>query len=206
VAKIASSQAKPNGIYEVPGGVEAQFLAPLPVQSLPGVGFKTQQLLNRSGIKKIADLQAMSPDVLIRHYGAWGYHYYLAARGKDNRPVDWEESLPKSIGAETTFEKDYDDLEFLKHELTQLVMKAHRRMLANRMRTKRISLKLRYDDFRTVTRSHTLITHYKEQEKILKEVLKLFEGSYSGEIPLRLIGVSFELLTDGYWQPTLWDM
>lgn len=206
VAKIASSQNKPNGIFEIPYGFEAQFLSPLPIQRLPGVGAKTQYILNRIGIKIVADLQAMSVETLIERFGVWGYHYYLAARGEDKRPVDWEEHVPKSIGAETTFDKDSNDRHFLRKELTDLVVKAHRRLLTHQMRTKRISLKIRYEDFKTMTRSHTLFTHYNEIDKILGETLKLFEISYSGETPLRLIGVSLELLTDGYWQPTLWEM
>ena len=206
VANVASSHAKPNGIYEIPAGLEAQFLAPLPIQSLPGIGRKTQLVLNRDGFTKIADLQTSSLDVLIQRYGAWGYHHFLAAKGEDHRPVEWEERSPKSIGAETTFEKDYDDLEFLKEELTELVIKAYRRMRAHKMRTRRISIKLRDSNFKTFTRSHTLITHYSEEKKLLQETLNLFEGSYAGEMPLRLIGVSFELLTDSYWQPTLWEM
>lgn len=203
VAKIAAGKAKPNGIFEVLPGTEKAFLAPLPIQSLPGIGTKTQIVLNREGLTTIADLQKMSVDQLILQHGAWGYHYYFAARGEDNRPVDWESHAPKSIGAETTFEKDLMDVELLKEELTHLIEKAHRRLRNNKMRTKRINLKLRYSDFKTISRSCTLPTHINDLAAVREAAFALFHDHYPGHPPLRLIGISLEQLTDSYWQPSL---
>jgi DNA polymerase-4 len=203
VAKIASSNAKPNGIFEVLPGTEKAFLAPLPIQSLPGVGEKTQPQLNREGIITIADLQALSLEELIHRFGSWGYRYFFAARGEDNRPVEWESRAPKSIGAETTFEHDLAEIEDLKNELQELIEKAYRRLRAHKMRTKRISVKLRFSDFKTITRSHTLSTHINEEAAIQQAVFGLFHDSYGGGVPLRLIGISFEQLSDTYWQPLL---
>jgi len=203
VAKIASSKSKPNGLLEIIPGTEASFLAPLPIQSLPGIGEKTQMLLNRDGFYTVADLQALTLDEFSHKHGAWGYHYFFASRGEDNRPVQWEESPPKSIGAETTFEKDQVDMAFLVGELKRLIAKAHRRLRMHKMRTKRLSLKLRYSNFRTVTRSKTLITHLNDLNLIEQFAIELFEENYSGYPPLRLIGISLEQLNDSYWQPTL---
>lgn len=203
VSKIAASKAKPNGIFEVFAGSEAHFLAPMPIQAIPGIGPKTQAVLNQEGFKIIADLQALSMEEMIQQHSSWGYHYYYAVRGEDNRPVVWEDTLPKSIGAETTFEKDLSDLHVIASELEELIEKAHRRLKAHKMRTKRISLKLRYSSFKTITRSMTLPTHINDLNSIKEQSLAMLKFHYTGNPPLRLVGVSLEQLTDSYWQPTL---
>jgi len=203
VSKIAAAKAKPNGLHEVLPGDEINFLAPLPIQALPGVGSKTQIILNREGYSTIADLQNLPLDDLIRTHGAWGYYYYKACRGEDNRPIVWEDSPPKSIGAETTFEKDQFENNILIEELCELVAKAHRRLRAHKMRSKRINLKIRYNNFKTISRSQTLPTHINDLEEIQRAVIALFNIHYGGNPPLRLIGVSLEQLTDSYWQPML---
>lgn len=204
VAKIASSKAKPNGLLEIKAGSEATFLSPLLIQSIPGIGVKTQQVFNQEGIKTIADLQALPLDSLIQTYGSWGYYYYQAVRGEDKRPVKWESSNPKSIGAETTFSVDQTDMTFLAAELKELFNKTYQRLRAHKMRSKRVSIKLRYNNFKTVTRSLTLTTHSVEASFLFATVLELFYDHYQGSPPLRLVGVSLEQLTDSYWQPTFW--
>jgi DNA polymerase IV len=206
VAKIASSKSKPNGLLEVISGAEASFLAPLPIQSIPGVGTKTQYHFNREGIKTVEDLQAFSKDKLVDVYGAWGYYYYHLVRGEDNRPVHWENSPPKSIGAETTFEVDQTDLSSVAETLKLLFQKAYKRLRAHKMRSKRVSLKLKFYDFKTISRSVTLFTHSHDANVLQTAVLDLLQANYSGAPPLRLVGVSFEQLTDAYWQPTFWDI
>lgn len=203
VAKIAAGKAKPNGIFEVLPGTEETFLAPMPIQALPGIGEKTKVILNREGFNTVADMQKIPIDQLVNEHGAWGYYYYYACRGEDNRPVDWEFHLPKSIGAETTFEKDLSQLPLLMEEMKELIQKAHKRMRKHKMRTKRINLKLRYSDFTTISRSLTLPSHINEFDEIQEAVLGLFLQHYPGHPPLRLIGMSLEQLTDSYWQPTL---
>ncbi|MBA3815444.1 MAG: DNA polymerase IV [Parachlamydiaceae bacterium] len=203
ISKIAASRAKPNGVYEVLPDTEAYFLAPLPIQNLSGVGAKTQAILNREGIHFIADLQAIPLETLIDQYGSWGYHYFLSCQGKDNRPVDCEEYLPKSIGAETTFERDHNDPIVLEEELINLANRVHNRLRAHKMRCRRISLKIRFSDFKTISRSQTLSSHINSINIINKEILKLFKSHYNGWPALRLIGISLEQLTDTYWQPSL---
>ncbi len=205
ISKIAASCAKPNGLYEVPVGLESKFLGPLPIEHLPGIGAKTQITLNQQGLKYIKDLQSLGMDELIKRYGTFGYYVHLASWGKDNRPVEIDDLPPKSIGAETTFDEDQTDLEFLQKELVHIFNKAYRRLRKHSMRTRGFSLKLRYMDFKTITRSHTLETHTNEYERLLTAVLQHFKSIYPSAIPLRLIGISFEKLTDTYWQPTFWD-
>ncbi len=205
VAKIASSLAKPNGIYDVPDGMEAAILAPLPIQCIPGIGAKTQERLNKDGYKIIRDLKELSLDYLIQHYGVHGYHFYKESRGEDSRPVNWQERAPKSIGAETTFEKDVNDEATLLEHLFELTNKITARLTQHKMRARGISLKLRFSDFRTITRSHTLYTDSHNPETIYEQVLSLFKKNYVQPTPLRLIGVSLDKLNDSWWQPTFWD-
>lgn len=205
VAKIASSSAKPNGLYEIPAGKESEFLATLPIQSLPYVGGKTQIALNHDGIFSIADVQKIGMEDLILRYGARGYWLYKAANGQDNSPVVYWELPPKSVGAETTFEKDQTERDVLINTLEELTSKVCRRLNKHGMRAKTVSLKLRFSDFRTISRSHTLITHVVNPQLIVNEVVELFDYAYDYSQPLRLVGVSLENLTDNYWQPTLWN-
>jgi DNA polymerase IV len=205
VAKIASSLAKPNGVYEVPAGQEKAFLAPLPIQTLAGVGTKTQETLNRDGIQRIADIQKIDVDQLIRQYGGLGFYLHQESMGIDNRPVVWEDQPPKSIGAETTFEKDQSEKKIILGVLQELAQKAHLRLKRHQMRARGLTLKLRYSDFQTINRSHTLFSHSNKLETFFNEAVYLLEESWDEKTPLRLIGISLEKLTNGYWQPTLWD-
>lgn len=205
VAKIASSLAKPNGIYEVPQGKEAIFLAPLPIETIPGVGAKTKVYLNRDGIKTIGDVQRFTMDELINRYGIRGYHFFQEAHGKDLRPVVIEDPPPKSIGAETTFPKDLDDKEELIATLEELLHRCCKRLRGHHMRTKGVTLKLRDSAFQTITRSHGLSSETNRFENIWPTARLLFETSYYRPIPIRLIGISLDRLSSGYWQPTFWD-
>lgn len=204
IAKIASSHAKPNGLFEVPHGMEKDFLAPLPIESLPGIGVRTQAELNNDGLYKIIDLQSLGMDVLINRYGAYGYYFHLASFGKDNRPVIVDDPTPKSIGAETTFETDINDRELLLSELEPLLDKAYHRMRKHKMRARGVSLKLRFSDFKTVTRATSFENHTVHYPFLKNAAVELFDKVWPGT-PLRLIGLSFEKLTDSYWQPTFWD-
>lgn len=205
IAKIASSLGKPNGLYEIPSGKEAEFLRGLPIGCLPGIGSKTQIVLNHDGLKTIGDLQALGMEELIKRYGAYGYYFHFASFGKDSREVETEDQPPKSIGAETTFELDQAEKEVLHGELREIFEKAYRRLRHHKMRTRGFTLKLRFSDFKTITRSRTFDTHINDHDRLLKEIFAFFDHIYDGFSALRLVGVSFEKLTDGYWQPTLWD-
>lgn len=206
VAKIASSLAKPNGIYDVPAGYEKALLAPLPIQCIPGVGTKTQERLNQDGLFVIRDLAALSFDDLIFAYGAQGYHLYKESRGQDDRPVNFEERSPKSLGAETTFDKDINDGSILENYLHDLTKKVTYRLQEHKMRARAISLKLRFSDFKTITRSRTFYTDTNDFENIYKEALLLFRSNYLPLTAIRLIGISLDRLNDSWWQPTFWDL
>lgn len=206
IAKIASSIAKPNGLFEVPAGAEEEFLAPLPIENIPGIGTKTQTALNSDGIMIVKDLQHFGMDELINRYGTAGYHFYLTSRGRDNRPVESQDHSPKSLGAETTFETDQHEYNVLIATLKLLFNKAYVRMRKRGMRARGLSIKLRFSDFQTITRASTFTTHRNEHEILWNQLQNLFENTYVPDTPLRLIGMSLEKLTDQYWQPTFWDL
>lgn len=205
IAKIASSTAKPNGLYEIPHGHEAAFLATLPIGAIPGIGSKTEKILLNDNLSRISDLQKLDLHELIDRYGTRGYSFYLAAHGIDKRPVDGDYHFPKSIGAETTFEVDQSEFTLLTEALYELVQKACRRLHKHQTRARGFSLKLRYSDFRTITRSHLLFGHTNDLAIIWNEARDFFTKIYVQETPLRLIGISLEKLADTYWQPTLWE-
>jgi nucleotidyltransferase/DNA polymerase involved in DNA repair len=204
IAKIASSLAKPNGLYEVPAGHEARFLAPLPIQALPGIGSKTQAFLNQQGLKHVSDLQSQGVEELVNRYGAIGYYFSKASQGQGNDVVEIDDGSPKSVGAETTFEQDHHEEEFLLLALEELVQKAYNRLIRYKMRTRGIRLKLRFSNFHTITRSHVLNADTNDYSLLFHEAIQLFRRSFEGA-PLRLLGITFERLTDNYWQPTFWD-
>lgn len=205
VAKIAASFSKPNGFLEIQPKQEAAFLAPLPIHYLPGVGEKTEAYLKQEGFYHIQDFQKCSLQSLLDKYGGSGYNWYKAAFGNDERPVEWEDQAPKSIGAETTFDQDLSDIAIFRQTLHELCEKVLHRMEKHQMRARALSVKLRYSDFRTITRSHTFETHLNRLERIYPAAERLLTCHYDGSLPLRLIGVSLEKLNDGYWQPTFWE-
>lgn len=205
MAKIASSAHKPSGLTLIPQGEEALFLRPLPVGTIPGIGKKTALTLEADGFHTIAHLQEAGIEKLMQLYGHWGYQYYQTAFGRDDRPVQWEETAPKSIGAEVTFDQNLDDLKVIKETLGQLCHKIWRRLRENKMRARGITLKLRNAAFHTITRSATFGSHVNELQEINEKAFCLFESHCAEQLPLRLIGISLEKLTDSYWQPTFWS-
>lgn len=205
VAKIASSLAKPNGLYEILPRHESTFLATLPISAIPGIGSKTERILSDDQIHWISDLQKIGLRGLMERYGTRGYYFFLAAHGIDKDPVNGDYQFPKSIGAETTFDVDQSDIPTLLNTLEELARKAHQRMLKHKTRTRGFSLKLRYSDFRTITRSHLLFAQTNRFEIIWEAIRDYFFKIYTPHTPIRLIGITFEKLAEEYWQPTLWD-
>ena len=170
---------------------------------MPGVGAKTREILESRGFHTIGDFQKLPLDQVIQGYGMRGYALFLSAYGKDNRPVDSDEHAAKSIGAETTFDRDQKDMAFLKESLTALTKRVSNQLVKNKTHTRAICLKLRDHHFRTITRSRVLFADTQDEKTINKAFLDLFEENYRGEVPLRLIGVSLKKLAGQYWQPTL---
>jgi DNA polymerase-4 len=154
VAKVASDLEKPDGLVVVEPGREAEFLAPLPIERLWGVGKVTAKELAALGISTIGQLQRVAPAALVARLGPHGPDLLALAVGRDARPVE-PFSPPKSMGAETTFERDCRDPARLEETLRFQAERVARELRADGLAACRVTLKLRWADFRTLTRSHT---------------------------------------------------
>ena len=155
IAKIASDMDKPDGLVEVAAGDELGFLSPLPVGRLPCVGHKTGEALRRMGVSTVGDLARLSESMLNARFGVIGGVLYRFARGIDGREVTPPQAA-KSISRETTFNRDTLDIEFLKATLRYLSERVGADLRRHGRRARCVTLKLRYADFETITRSQTL--------------------------------------------------
>jgi DNA polymerase-4 len=198
LAKIASDAAKPNGMLWIPPGQEASFLAPLPVRKIPGVGEKTEARLLQFGIHRIGDLARVEEAFLEKTLGKWGLALAGKAHGLDaggyfDHEVA-EDSDPKSISHEHTFGEDSADADLLEATLARLSQMVARRVREHELHTRTISIKLRYSDFTTLTRAHTLDSATQIDLEIIEHSRLLFRKAWNGS-PVRLLGVQASSLT-----------
>jgi len=193
VAKVASDQAKPNGVLWVLPGEEARFLAPLDVRKIPGVGKVTEKNLEAWGIRKVGDLAALDEAFLREHFGQWG----LALAGK-SRGLDaggWfdgevgEDSDPKSISHEFTFNEDTADTDLLESTLARLSEMVGRRLREHSLHARTVQLKLRYSDFTTITRAQSLDHATQLDTEIFDKARALFRANRKANAKVRLLGV-----------------
>jgi DNA polymerase IV len=154
IAKIASDLRKPNALVVVPPGTEADFLAPLPISRLWGIGPVSAEKLTTRGINTIAELRKLDEHLLTTLLGSVGGRVYQLARGLDERPVVANREA-KSISKETTFETDVADREMLEAWLVHLAEEVGVRLRSHHLKGRTIHLKLRYSNFETITRSVT---------------------------------------------------
>ena len=194
VAKLASKQCKPDGLLVVPAGEVVDFLHPLPVSALWGVGERTEQALVRLGIRTVGDLARVPPSTLQRELGqAVGAHLAALAWGRDERPVTAH--VPdKSIGNEETFATDVDDPDVIKRELLRLSERVAARMRKAGHVGRTVSVKLRRADFTTISRSRTLREPTDVAQVIYATACELFEAAGLERVRLRLVGVRMENL------------
>jgi DNA polymerase-4 len=196
MAKIASGMAKPNGLLRILPGYEAAFLAPLPIGRIPGIGPKSGEEFKRMGIHTVRDLAQLPLELLEEVYGEWGHRLYEKARGISHSPVLKRDDT-RSISRETTLEEDSTDPAFLESTLSWLVEKAASQLREEGLRARCVSLKLRYSDFKTVTRSHTLNEAACEDHIIFDTVVGLFRKLFTRRTRVRLVGVALTSLTSG---------
>jgi DNA polymerase IV len=201
VAKVASDQAKPHGLLWVPAGVEEEFLAPLPVRRIPGIGKVTEAGLKSLGIETVGQLAAISAEQLDRTFGEWGAALYRKARGQDAYEfvIDAE---PKSISHNRTFGADTADRELVGSTLSWLCQKAGKRLRDAGLRARTVTLTLRYAGFHTVTRARTLREASNLDSDFLATIRSLFEANWTGK-DLRLVGVELSGFTHGSGQMSL---
>ena len=206
MAKIASAYCKPNGMLWIAPGSEQRFLTPLPIKCIPGIGPKGVAQLNRIGVQTAGDLACLPLELLEELYGKWGTSIYRKARGISKNPVIAETEDPRSISRETTLNTDSIDLLFLESTLSYLTEKSAAQLRVSKLFAKTITLKLRYSNFKTVTRSQTLSSPTAADYELFKTARKLFRNTFNGKIRIRLIGVSLTSLTaHPYHQESLFD-
>jgi len=205
VAKLASGRAKPDGMLVIPAGETLAFLHPLPVSFLWGVGATTEESLTKRGFRTIGDVARAPVPVLQRVVGdAAAHKLHELANGIDARRVTpgMEE---KSVGHEVTFEVDISDAELLRRELLRQADAVAVRLRAGGWVGRTIVLKLRYSDFRTITRSRTITDPTNLGRRIYEEVRAIYDLLGAHE-PVRLIGVRVEHLEPaGGQRLSLWD-
>jgi len=204
VAKVASDYQKPGGFTVVPAGQEADFLAPLPVEKLPGIGPALLEQLRDRGVATVGDLAQVPAHLLRLSFGEWGEELAHRARGEDVRRVSPQEEV-KSISREHTFDEDVSDPRLLESTLIALTEDVCRRLRAAQLEARTVTVKIRYSDFVTHTCSHTLPRSMDVDEVFFAEVLALFRQGRRRRYRLRLVGVGLSNLVPRAWQDDLFD-
>jgi DNA polymerase-4 len=192
VAKMASARAKPDGLLVVPRAETIAFLHPLPVGALWGVGERTEATLARLGLRTVGDIAATPTPVLERELGgAAGRQLAALAAGRDDRPVTPDRG-EASIGHEHTFDDDVRDVEMLRRELLAGAARVAARLRGAGLAARTVSIKVRFADFRTVTRARTLPEATDVGQPVYAAASALLDGLGLGARRVRLIGVRVE--------------
>jgi DNA polymerase-4 len=193
VAKVACETGKPNGLVVVAPGTEAAFLSGLPVQRLPGIGPRTAERLNAEGFTTLGQIASAPVNRLTALMGPWGGVLQRRAQGQDQSPVHTDRET-KSISAETTFPSDIGQLEplagYLQHMAAEVAESARRQELVART----VTLKLRFADFTTITRSMSRPSATASAEAVLETARRLLEANWAPGQAVRLIGVGLSNL------------
>jgi DNA polymerase-4 len=206
VAKVASDAGKPDGLVIVPTGEEASFLAPMPVRALWGVGPKTEIQLTRLGIRTIGDLARLDDSAAERLLGSRGRYMRDLARGVDDAPVVTQHER-KSVGAETTFAQDLADGPELRSELTRIARNVAERLRRAGVGGQTVAIKLRYADFRTITRRSSLRAPVDTAAEIEAVASRLLDAESQAGDRFRLLGIQCSKLAGAgeAMQGVLWD-
>ncbi len=204
VAKIASDFSKPDGLLEITAEKLLNFLHPLPIEKLWGVGPKTKEALNRFGIKTVGDLARYPAESLIENFGEHGRHLLALAHGIDNREVVDSDEI-KSVSHEHTFDKDTNNKEEISRVLLELTEKVSRRLRKDDLKGKTVTLKVRLKGFKTYTRAVTLKQRTNLVDDIYKEVKALLDGFFKPGHFIRLVGVRVSHFEDAYVQDSLFE-
>jgi DNA polymerase-4 len=203
VSKIATGLAKPNNQLQVPYGHEKAFLAPLSVRKIPMVGEKTHNKLISLGVRKIQTLQEMSVDLMERAFGQNGVTIWNKANGIDHSPVV-QYSERKSISTERTFDRDTIDVVKLKGIITAMAENLAFQLRRGEKLTACVTMKIRYSDFNTYTMQRR-IPYTAADHVLMPLALELFDKLYNKRLLVRLIGVRFSHLVQGFHQINMFD-
>lgn len=195
LAKLASGMKKPDGLTFIDPLTVIDVLDPLKVSDLYGIGKSTTQKMNDLGIETCHDLRQWEEAALVRRFGKMGKWYYKICRGEDDRPVVPDRKV-KSVSVEDTFGEDQLDIKFLHSKIEELASSLHRRLQKRSLEGKTITLKVKYGDFQSITRSATG-KEYTNQPKELSRVAKLLlKKTDAGAKPIRLLGLGISNFPD----------
>lgn len=203
MAKIATNEAKPNGYLQIPFGKEKEFLAPLPVNKIPGVGDHTHEILKSIGIITIRDVSERTPEELEERLGKWGIDLWYKSQGIHNSDVSQYHEA-KSVSSENTFDENKTDIRFLKGELVRLTEKIAFELRQDAQVAGCVAVKIRYHDFETTSRQ-TTVPYTCADDEIIPVVKELFDKLYRKGVPVRLLGVRLSELTNDAIQTNLFD-
>jgi DNA polymerase-4 len=203
ISKMATNEAKPNGFLEIPHGKEKEFLWPLGIEKINGVGKQTELQLKSFGLYTIEDIAKTPVELMERYAGKWGEVLWHKAQGIGNVEVvtDWEQ---KSMSHENTFDKDYNDVAFLHAELVRLTEKTAYSLREDEKLTGCVTVKIRYSDFETMTRQE-VIDYTALDDQLIEKVKDIFNKGYEKGRPVRLLGVRFSHMIPFTMQMSLFD-
>lgn len=189
LAKLASDLEKPDGFTVIRQEEAMEFLKPLPIRKLWGVGPKTEKELNRMGIYTIGDLQDYDIKVLVDRFGKKGRELSYFSKGIDNRPVEIDITT-QSIGEEETFKEDISNVEILDHKLKEYSLNLSHKLELKGYLTKTITVKIKYENFSTETRSSTLYIPTDDYLAIYNVSSSLLKNKFSFDKKVRLLGLT----------------
>ncbi|MBN8672950.1 MAG: DNA polymerase IV [Chitinophagales bacterium] len=203
ISKMATNEAKPNGFLEIPHGKEMDFLWPLGIEKINGVGKQTEQQLKNFGIYTIEDIAKTPVELMEKYAGKWGESLWHKAHGIGSAEIttDWEQ---KSMSHENTFDTDYTDVSFLHKELVRLTEKTAYSLREDEKLTGCVTVKIRYSDFETTSRQET-VDYTALDDVLIAKVKDLFNKSYQQGRPVRLLGVRFSQMIPFTMQMSLFD-
>ncbi|WP_053957531.1 DNA polymerase IV [Inediibacterium massiliense] len=188
LAKLASDYEKPNGFTIIKKDEIEKFLGPLPIRKLWGVGPKTEKELHKLGLYHIEDILRYNPQILKKKFGKKGLELFQYAKGKDDRSVE-NKNRTKSIGEESTLKKDTRDLKILKEFIKNHCKQIEDRLNNKKLTVRTITLKIKYEDFTSITRSQTLPHYTNTYEELYQVSEMMLVKKISFEKKIRLIGV-----------------
>ncbi len=189
LAKIASDFNKPDGITVIPPEMAEDFIDRLPIGKFFGVGQSTEARMHALGVRTGADLRRLEISELLRHFGKAGRFFYAIARGRDDRPV-MPDRIRKSLGKETTLAEDIDDPDRMLDILGEIARKLEDLVRSHEIQARTVVLKVKYADFRTITRSATFSAPVETAEAIMTHIADLLSKTAAGRKKVRLLGIT----------------
>ncbi len=194
VAKVASDFKKPDGLTVVPPEKVLEFIRPLPVRRIPGIGPVSEAHMAQLGIRTVADLSEKSREWLDEHFGSFGEYLWDIARGIDEREVTpvWDR---KSLGAEETFERDILDVREIEDYLRGCARRVYEELTEEGKQARTVTLKIKYHDFRSITRRRTLDDFIGSADQVFAVARDLLSRTEAGSVKIRLAGISLSTFT-----------